>query len=185
MNERIIKVRCPWCSKVLRIKEPETTVGKSITCPVCKQKNPLASFARVEEAHSSSTDGKTQLLTPGNNRIGILRHLPYGHEYPLKCGRNVIGRKSETSKADIQLPLDDNLYISREHIVIDVVYNPLSGYQHLISLYKEKVNDTYLGKEKLTPGDQLILSDGLVITLPNDTQLRFEIPDGDKTQMYI
>ena len=51
---------------------------------------------------------------------------------------------------------------------------------HYLSLYKEKVNKTFVGNEPLVYGDCIILNHGDIIKLP-DADLRFEIPNEDDT----
>jgi hypothetical protein len=66
--------------------------------------------------------------------------------------------------------------------VIEVKRVPAKGYVHYVSLYKEKVNPTYVEDELLQYGDCLVLSHGDVIKLP-DVTFKFEIPDEDATEI--
>ena len=70
--------------------------------------------------------------------------------------------------------------MSREHIVIEIKKVPAKGFVHYLSLYKEKVNKTFVGNEPLVYGDCIILNHGDIIKLP-DADLRFEIPNEDDT----
>ncbi|MCM1006295.1 MAG: FHA domain-containing protein [Prevotella sp.] len=178
MSENIIKVKCPWCGAQLRIKEQANPQGKSITCPICKNKNPLVEFIQVEEI---GVEEGTELPKFGLNRIGILRSTD-GKCYRLNPGKNVVGRKAETSKADVRIDTHGNVHTSREHLIIDVERTSFGGYRHWVSLYKKEVNDTFVDGEKLTEYDKIELTDGNIIKLP-DLSLTFELPDADKTRI--
>ncbi|MCI7783026.1 MAG: hypothetical protein MR544_08035, partial [Parabacteroides sp.] len=59
---------------------------------------------------------------------------------------------------------------------------PGKGFVHIASLYKERVNPTYINQTPLLYGDHIILQMGDRIILPNVT-LRFEIPDEEATEL--
>ena len=89
---------------------------------------------------------------------------------------------SSKSEAGIQIYTADSRAMSREHIVIDVKNVPGKGFVHTLSLYKEKVNPTFIGSEPLVYGDRIVLTHGDVIRLP-DTTLKFELPDEEATEI--
>ena len=127
------------------------------------------------EDNAQKSDSKPNLT------IGALRLAGTNTLFQLKPGRNVIGRKSSNSGANFQINTGDKRSMSREHIVIDVKNHPGQGLIHCLSLYKEKVNKTFIGGEELLPGDIIILQPGDIIKLP-DAALQFEIPDEERTQ---
>ena len=64
--------------------------------------------------------------------------------------------KAAKSEAGIQIYTADSRAMSREHIVIDVKNVPGKGFVHTLSLYKEKVNPTFIGSEPLVYGDRIV-----------------------------
>lgn len=109
--------------------------------------------------------------TPGGNSVKSFGRIktPTGQSFMLNLGRNVIGRLSSQSQADIKLSTEGNRQMSREHIVIDVKDEPGMGIMQYLSLYKEKVNPTFLGGMQLKYGDIVTLQHGDQIGLPGVT----------------
>lgn len=113
---------------------------------------------------------------------GQLRDESNGYVYELKIGRNVIGRQSNTSNADIQIPTDGDNRMSRSHLVINVSMVTNRGLVPVASLFKSEVNATYINGKKLSINDRVELKEGDTISLPGKT-LRYEIPDMENTVM--
>lgn len=190
----LLQIKCPFCSALLSVKNQPGIESKRITCPICKHTNPFTFFKTPSNDYNSDhtvypgmgdngkINGGQINIDPHNVTPGILIQLSSFSRYQLKHGRNVIGRKADASKADIQIPTGESRKISREHIVIEVKNIPAKGLVHYASLYKERVNKTYVGTEELFFGDTLILKNGDIIKLP-EMELRFEIPDDDATTL--
>lgn len=199
--EEIIQIKCPFCGAVLSVKNTPDIESKNVTCPICKHKYPFTQFKRVQQYNSD--DPRTKY--PGgkddtdynyygkksneetevgqtNFTLGKLTILGGSGSYQLKIGRNVIGRRGQKSEANFQIDTGEKRSMSREHIVIDVKKVPGRGFVHYLSLFKEKVNKTYIGNEPLVYGDCIILAHGDVIKLP-DASLKFEIPDDEGTDI--
>ncbi|MCD7721735.1 MAG: FHA domain-containing protein [Prevotellaceae bacterium] len=139
-------------------------------------------------AAANQTNDKTDIYSPKENLIlGRLCLVGTDRFFQLKGqGRITVGRKANGSNAEMQIDCP-NHRMSRDHLYIEVRKLPVKGYEHTVSLCKEKENPTYIGKERMVFGDKFILKDGDVISLPGlDTQhfiqLRFEIPDPEKTE---
>jgi len=192
--DELIKIRCPYCSASLTVKRVPDIEKKSVTCPVCKRKSPFTDFKQtIQQDDPTDYEGKHQSHgwtedpnTPGiddveNNIIGQICLLRTGKAYPLQQGRNVIGRKADSSKATIQLPTGENRRVSREHLVVNVKRVIGQGFVHTVSLYKENVNKTFVNGSQLQPGEELPLKHGYKIDLP-DLPLRFELSDGEDTE---
>ena len=147
--------------------------GKSVTCPVCKQKSPFAAFGRPSVKNDDDRTLYSGKVSAKVN-IGVLVKPDTGESFALKEGRNVIGRKSAASSSDIQIPLPKDMKrMSKEHIIIDVKDVPDRGIVHYASLYKEKVNPTAVNGEPLAFGECVVLNDGDRINLP-DADLMFK-----------
>lgn len=198
MNE-IIQIKCPFDGAVLSVKNQPGIESKNVTCPICKHKYPFTQFKRVESmpdddcktkypgseestryAFGGGADDDTDLGSM-NLSLGRVKIADTGIVYQLKPGRNIIGRKGVRSSADFQIDTGEKRAMSREHIIIEVKKVPVKGFVHYISLFKERVNKTYIGDEPLLYGDCLVLNHGDIIRLP-DASLIFEIPDGDMTE---
>ena len=179
-----IKIKCPNCGARLKVKLKSLNQEISIPCPICKVPSPLKSYALVKDApqleHTEYPDGgeHTQMGKQLNETVGQLKIQDSAlSSFQLKMGRNIIGRKANTSKADIQIPLQPiKSRMSREHLIVDVDKVAGKGIVHYLSLYKSGVNETFLNEEKLEVLDRIILKHGDIITLP-EAKLVFEIPD--------
>lgn len=194
--DEIIKIKCPFDGAVLSIKNQPGLESKSVTCPICKHKYPFTQFKVVTpdtnkdddpptdypggEERTSYGEGKPTDLGTMNFTQGRVVVVGTGVSYRLKPGRNIIGRKASKSNADFGIDTGENRKMSREHIVIEIKKVPAKGFVHYLSLYKEKVNKTFVGNEPLVYGDCIILNHGDIIKLP-DADLRFEIPNEDDT----
>ncbi len=118
------------------------------------------------------------------NQIGTLKvsTMPTA-VYTLKLGPNIIGRDVKSSKADWKIPGTDScMRISREHIIVEVKNLSNGSYRHELSLYKDKVNATYVNGDRVEDKEErLILNQGDSVKLPDNIMLLFEIPDTDGT----
>lgn len=193
----IIKIKCPYCGAVLSVKNQAGIESKSVTCPICKQKSPFKDFKKIIEnpndertqypgddektSYKTSSDPGTDIGTGLNFTLGKLRVMPSGPSFQLKPGKNIIGRQASKSIADYQIPTDPSKRMSREHLIIDIKKVPGKGFVHYASLYKERINPTFIGSEQLEYGDCVILNHGDIIKLP-DVNVKFEIPDDEGTE---
>ncbi len=176
MNE-VIRIRCPRCSSVLKAKSQEGNDEKVVNCPICNKKSLFKEFLVVTEPPTRNTTASTEEHTvierTRNELIGMLSLQGTAYRFSLRKGENVVGRKSPTSDADIQLPCTSRR-LSRKQVVIKVEEVASKGWMHYISLYKREVNATYVGSEALQVDDAVVLKDGDVIKLP-DCELQFHI----------
>lgn len=183
-----MKIKCPNCGARLKVKLNTLNQDIDIPCPICKTTSPLKSYQQVTDVsqleHTEYPDcgdnTKTGILL--NETIGQIKILGSTlSPFQLKMGRNIIGRKANTSKADIQIPLQaTKSRTSREHLIVDVEKVSGKGLVHYLSLYKSEVNETLLNEEKMEAPDRIILKHADVITLP-EAKLVFEIPDVEGT----
>lgn len=196
--DELIQIKCPFDGAILSVKNTPGIEKKNVTCPICKHRYPFTEFRRVSDTQEpvkandsvnsnwnnvkdSGQDSDVTELPDMNFTLGKIRLRGYNTVYNLHLGANVIGRKGAKSQADFQIDTPDNRAMSREHIVIDVKNVPAKGFVHYLSLYKEKVNNSYIGDDLLMYGDSIILSHGDKIRLPG-AELIFELPDEDATE---
>ena len=177
-----IRIKCPSCGAVLTVKDMPGLETKSVNCPVCKQRAPFTQYKKVDESddHTQYPDG----VRGGSAHSGDSEKtkVDFNVNYTVKKGKNVIGRKASQSVADVQISTGESRKLSREHLTIDVNLVPGKGMRHYVSLYKQKVNKTFIGSVPLEYGDCIVLKHGDIIKLP-DVSLRFIVPDGDETEM--
>lgn len=197
MMDNIVKIKCPYCSSTLSVKNIPGIESKSVTCPICKQKTPFLKFKKVVDINDEQTqypdndektiyinddETETQINTALNLTLGRLRLQSSGQSFQLRPGRNVIGRKAAQSAADFQIAVEGSKRLSREHLVIEVKKVPGKGFVHYASLYKPKINKTFIGNEQLEYGDCVVLNSGDIIKLP-DVSVKFEIIDSEETDL--
>lgn len=194
MEPQKVHIKCPHCGALLAIMKFAGIENKMVTCPVCKEKAPynqyreMAAPSQTERTHypeekteTDETEIDSQTVGGRNNVVGCLKWMQQpSFVAHLKPGRNVIGRKASASSATVQVPVVGERRMSREHLVIDVKKVPGKGWVHGASLYKEKVNATFVNDEKLEFGDCIVLKHRDLLKLPDATFL-FEIPDEDET----
>lgn len=193
------KIKCPCCGAILSIKPVPGIEGKNVKCPVCNSNSPYKlyknvdvqqrtqsehteypGFSKEKQSVKEETEFRTNSLNYTFGEIKVLNSNVAS--FRLKTGKYIIGRKANSSIADFQIPTDGNNRMSKEHIVIEVKKVPQKGIVHYISLYKEKVNDTFLNNDKMIYGEIVILKNGDIIKLP-DASLRFEINDEEGTEI--
>lgn len=199
--DETIQIKCPFDGAILSVKNQPGIEAKNVTCPICKHKYPFTQFKRVvQTANNEDPDTEypdndehtSYAYDKGSNEdtdfgrinftLGRIKLMGTGISYQLKPGRNVIGRKGTKSESDFQIDTAEKRSMSREHIVIEVKKVPTKGFVHYVSLFKEKVNQTFIGNEPLLYGDCIVLNHGDVIKLP-DATLKFEIPDEEATDI--
>lgn len=168
----MISIRCPHCHVGLKVDETKLPPDiRSFKCPKCKQSISVA----LLKAKSSETDSaETTLLQQPKMTTGSITALADDDTreqvFPLYEGRFIVGRKSNASKANIQIATEDKS-MSREHIRIEVKKDAKGGYKHSLSDNNSKnhtlYNSSYLGK-----GEVIVLKDNDEIVIGR-TVLRF------------
>lgn len=191
----IIKIGCPVCGSVLSVQNQPGIEAKNVTCPVCKTKSPFSTFKRIVDKEENTEYPGKERTSYGDGYNNGEETIPYGValnftlgklvipslnlSFQLKPGRNIIGCKAATSSALFQIPCPSRR-MSREHLVIEIKKIQGKGFVHYVSLYKERVNATFIGNNRLEYGDCVVLNHGDVIKLP-DVDVCFEIPDEEAT----
>ena len=195
MENLKIKAKCPFCGLILIVPKYRDE-NKSVTCPSCKQNTLFKDFVVIREKQEEKTELPQSVGSESTQyekstvkvddvlkcKVGKLVDLESGSCFQLKIGRQVIGRKCiNPPHADFEM-LAPTKRMSREHLVVEVKNVPGRGLLHYASLYKEKVNETFIGNVRLSFGDSIILNDGDIIKLP-DVKVKFEIADEEKTEI--
>ena len=192
--QEVIKIRCPFCSAVMAVKNKPGLEKLNVPCPVCKRStpfvqykvmgdNPFSGKRNTEETIGPDYDERTRIPEMKVAIMGVLRQTaPERRVFKLKVGRNIIGRAVAQSTADICINTGDSRRMSREHLMIEVKSVPGHGYVYYARLCKEKVNRTLINNKPLDYGECVVLENRAVITLP-DATVCFEIPDPESTEL--
>lgn len=181
-----IKIKCPTCGKVLRLRDAPNINAATFTCPVCKEKHTVGMCQRyVEQARPIALSGdetrigsqpkqyggdETQIGFSSRCAVGAIVDR-MGRTYQLRLGINTIGRKANTSTASVQIVTDDRT-ISRSHAIVEVE-NAGGKIVHILRNGANK-NPSYLNGSLIGHDDQLILNNGDRIKMGN-TELTFKI----------
>jgi pSer/pThr/pTyr-binding forkhead associated (FHA) protein len=177
-----IRIKCPNCGAILEVIDNPANAGKNVTCPNCKVRNKYEDFKRVIP-RIEAEDDVTQIETRIKGTIGYLLQIDTGKQYPLKEGRNLVGRRpiKNPPKADIAIETTDN-GMSREHLYIDVMKGR-DGYYHVYASNAKNKNATTINGATLEDGDEIGLKHGDTLMLC-DTQLRYVAsPIEDDTEL--
>ena len=196
-----LKIKCPNDGSILVVANRPDLERLVFRCPVCKQSIPFREFKLVTEQRvvddestnygplpsadneattfdNGNSDSTTYQSVSASGSIGFIVNTATGEKFKLHAGRNIIGRKALTSKANIQIAvLNVSKAMSREHLYIDVSEVKGLGIRRVLSLVKQMVNKTEVDNEKLEFGDKVVLSGGETILLPGAT-LKFVV-DGE------
>ena len=175
-------IQCPNCGAVLDVKNSNDEAVKQIRCPNCR-KTLQVKFQQALEAHTflgpnaggidggtqygGGIDGRTQLANPTSKECANAWLVLDGKDYPLKEGKNIVGRRGNSSEATVQLDTSDR-YLSRQHCQIIITRLPDGTIKAVLSNYKNK-NRTTVNNQLIEEGDEIRLADGYTITMGHTT----------------
>lgn len=189
MNQ-FIRIKCPFCGAVLKVRQQPGLERASITCPVCKRKSLFSGFQKVVEQGSEETElpggssagtEKTEVGRPVVSYIGSIVEKS-GKRWTLHLGVNTIGRKLQSPPQQVDIPITDytgEKKMSRCHAKIEVVRLANGAYKHIIYNWQNK-NATSIGGDVMEPADRIVLHNGMVVKLAN-VDVRFVIEDPEAT----
>ena len=190
------RIKCPNCGVVLDVKNSKDETIKQINCPQCKtplkvtfppQQEPMEAHTYYAPQKPAANLGATQLagglsgatqlvgalspgetqLQPSQQKLQTAELVFGGVSYPLREGRNIIGRKATTSTATIQIATADR-YMSRQHVAITVSSFPDGTLKAVLSNDQNK-NDTLVDGQLIAAGDAIRLRDGNTTTMGKTT----------------
>lgn len=179
-----IKIKCPFCGKILIVADNPDYAGKKLKCPVCKESSVFEDFKRVVE-HKTSDETEVNSGPKVSSANFVLTDNLTGKCYKLRQGSNLIGRMTYKSapKADVPIYTDD-LGFSREHLYIEIVKG-CDGIFHCYASNASNKNDTFINGELLPEDDKIGLENGDQIK-SSSTSLVFRCSDAsfdDETQL--
>lgn len=142
---------------VLEVKNSNNEAVKRFKCPRCGVGLQIT-FREEETATVLGKKPQSQCRP---------RLIYGGEEYLLGEGRNVVGRKAETSNATVQISTPDR-YMSRQHAVIVVTSLDNGSLKAVLSGYQNK-NAIMVDGQFLDAGDEVRLMNGCRITMGETT----------------
>ena len=160
---KMIKAKCPGCRVILDVTNVNNEPQRQIQCPNCG-KNLLVPFYMVKKEPEAATQLGTKpqeyhtQLGGAQNTASSCALECNGMRYRLDVGTYRVGRKAVTSSADVQININD-LYMSREHIIINVRRLSDGSLKADVSNHKNK-NATFVNGVQLMPGDAVVLHNG-------------------------
>ena len=190
------RIKCPQCNAVLDVKNSKNEAVKQINCPQCKaplmvkfppQLEPMEAETYYAPKKPAPNDGATQLsggLDGATQLVGNIssatrlaspttqlqarpKLLFQGREYPLDEGRNVVGRRAQTSQATVQIDSTDR-YMSRQHCIITVTSLPDGSKKAVLTNFQNK-NATTIDGQEITSTDAIRLTNGNSIKMGKTT----------------
>jgi len=115
-----------------------------------------------QRSATDETDYSNQRISKQEVHAGTL--VCYGKRYPLKMGRNIVGRKATTSHATVQIETSD-MYISRDHLLINAV--AIGGGAIVTITNYKNTNRTFVNGALLGKGETVNLTEGAQIKIGN------------------
>ena len=116
-------------------------------------------------SNASSNRGEETVFDSGQQMKARL--MLNGRQYFLSNGRNIVGRRGETSQATVQIDVDDR-YMSRQHCCITVVPQADGRLRAQVSNYNNK-NKTAINGRVLEQNDHIWLPNVCDITMGHTT----------------
>ena len=185
---QVKRIKCPVCNTVLDVKNKNDEETIVITCPSCqtllkvkfrRQQEPIEArtFYAAPRKATDDDDGKTRYDVGGNGATRLAKPMSKptskailqveGVNYTLEEGLNVVGRKSPSSKATVQLETTDR-YMSRQHcrIIVSTLHD--GSKKVVLSNYQNKNLITIEGID-IVNGDEIRLTDGDSIMMGHTT----------------
>ena len=153
-----VRIKCPVCGAILETDDNPANYGKNVTCPNCKTRNKFSSFQRLLPVSSLVEDSSTEIHhSATDDAIGALLDPLTGVKYPLKEGRNLVGRMTHNSPSRATIPIStDNRRMSRSHLFIDVIKGT-DGRYHAYASNASNQNETRINGVILEDDDKLSL----------------------------
>lgn len=179
-----IFIVCPECHQQLSFNEVPGYQNMVVECPKCHFKANASVYQSGAQARGAqgADEMPTQLVFPPKTvaNIGQIRVKSTNEIQFLKAGQNIIGRRAKTGTADIKISTD--MYMSRQHVRIDVVKKGIGYEHHLIEINSKNI--VKLNGKPINRGDILILKFGDTMTLgTTDIVLESRIVDEEATRL--
>lgn len=192
--EQFIRIKCPHCGAVLKVKQQLGLEKASLTCPVCKKKSPFSNYNQMVNNDNEETElpnghknsrntEETEIGGVGSFVIGCLVEKT-GKRWSLHPGVNTIGRKLQADPQQVEIPIVDytgERKMSRNHAKIEVIRQPNGSCKHVLYNWQNK-NQTFIGGDPIEDGDRIVLHNNMIIKFAN-VDVKFVIEDSEATTL--
>ena len=138
-----IRVKCPNCGKVLKVKEEIASRNVKMKCPVCGIVEAVSAFEPYvppAKPERNAEEDKTQIAGFQNDTSGYFFDERTYLKYYIPDGKkSLFGRKSLQSESKADVPVDVNypegldLGISRSHFWVESILSTDGKYHAYIS----------------------------------------------------
>ena len=179
-----IKIKCPFCGKILIVNDDPANAGKRLRCPACKEASIFEDFKRVVEQKVSDETEINMSHKTVSATFSLTDKLT-GKSYKLHQGRNLVGRMTYKTAPKADIPIcTENMGFSREHLYIEIVRG-CDGVFHCYVSNASNKNDTFINGELLSGEDKIGLENGDQIKSSSTTLIfhRSESSSDDGTQL--
>lgn len=160
IQSSVISVTCPKCTTKNKVSIPKKMPQKKIT------PKPQISSDATMILDDSSFD--SNLNTDAMGWLVVHTENMEAKTFPLKIGKNLIGRLTDETENVLDVKLSGDSYISRYHCVMEVVENR-GKIKYVLYEFKKKpsMNGTFLNNEnhRLKPTDEFYIKDGETIQI--------------------
>ncbi len=161
VNERY-EVECPHCHAHKISFQSKVPGDKAFACPRCK--GPLKAFVKQKtKPHASDS---AQFI---RGKLVLLRKYLLNKDFPLREGRNIIGREDASAPSDISIKGDKTM--SRRSVQMDMNTTE-NGYTFKLTVIKA-VNPVIHNGSVLMNGESVSLNFGDTIVM-GTTKFRFD-----------
>lgn len=160
-------IKCSNCQTGLRLDESKLKPGSyNIKCPKCSTLNQAIISVKVQEEDVPILGISTEANPKEVGWLIVHDENTESQTFPLKLGKNIVGRWSESKPCDVMIETEDRR-MSRNHSVIEVLKRPTGQYDYLIYDFGS-ANGTFINAnaaKRLTEHDQVFLRDGDTIQM--------------------
>lgn len=160
-------IKCSNCQTGLRLDESKLKAGSyNIKCPKCSSVNQAIIPAKEPEAVVPNLGISTEANPKEVGWLIVHDENTESQVFPLKLGKNIVGRWSESKPCDVMIETEDRR-MSRNHSVVEVLKRPTGQYDYLIYDFGS-ANGTFINADankRLTEHDQVFLRDGDTIQM--------------------
>jgi predicted Zn finger-like uncharacterized protein len=155
-------VTCPSCNARLRLNEKALSPQNPyINCVRCNTRIMI----ELPKEPAPLIEDHTFIFEPAE--VGwVIVHDEFteAQTLPLKPGKQTVGRSSPNKPCDVMITSQDR-YMSRTHLIVEVVRGKDGVYKYWVSEHPECTNPTFIDTYPLKRGTTVELVDGVIMQL--------------------
>lgn len=156
--------KCPHCKDHILVFQSSKPGHKEFACPRCKGRITAEVRQPTKTVHADS-----DVLQLIRGKLVLLRKNWFNKDYPLREGRNIVGREDASAPSDISIKGDNTM--SRRSVQIDMNHTG-HGYSFKLTVIKA-ANPVIHNGSVLMNGESVSLNFGDTIVM-GSTKFRFD-----------